>query len=795
MKKPEILSPGGDADSVKAAVAAGADAVYLGLKKFNARKRAENISESELKDLISIAHSGNTEIYITMNVLLLQNELDEALNTALRLYNSGADGLIVQDPGFALLLKKHIPEMKIHASTQMTTHNSFQLDLLDYLNFSQVNFSRELSLAELGKVCRNAHERKIKTEVFVHGAYCVSCSGLCYFSSITAGESANRGACVQLCRRKYRLTRNGDSVYLLNLKDNSAYSFAEDLIKAGVDVFKIEGRIKNFFYVHSVTESWRNTADLISNNTSLADEVIPEKMRQVFNRNFSAGYLEDKISADMFNETPFDQSMKYCGKVISYTADKNALVTDFDALTAGSKISIFTPERNFVCTAEIIASAQGGSCQIRIENVLMGKILKGQDVFLTGEADEINAVRNRIDALKPVNKELKVKVSGKPGGKLKAVYYFQGSEISVESSSVLSAAQKNPLTREMLLNQLGRLGGSGFYLSDADVSDLQDNLFLPVKELNLMRRNAIDSLTASEKSVNFIINGRTGRTALKKPAVLFSDKNDFSALKNIFNGPAFLETTAVSTINDFTEGLNPWIPAFITDDEFHCYTDLLQRLKPEFTVCDNSGIASWCRNNSLKWISGPELNSCNGYTFQAYSDSGACGGFFSSEISSVQMNDFFIPEKFNVFCRIYSPQLMMTSRQCFFLNSGQCRMNKIQKDADCLVNCRNNSEFFDEHGRKFFIEKSRGYINRIYGSEMLFIPEAAIDLQCDYYLIDLRKFDFTVNDPDFEIRVLSFFNDVIINGKINNNEYEAVKKYLGKISKGCYYKGFDSSSE
>ena len=221
-RKIELLAPGGDIDSIKAAILAGANAVYCGLNKFNARNRASNISFEDLQGIVRLAHKNSCEVFLTLNIIILDSEISALIKLLNRLVNTQIDGVIVQDIGMLYLLSQYFKGLIIHASTQLTTHNKGQIEFLSKLNAQRVNLSRELNINEIKTLTAVAHMNSVLTEVFVHGSYCISFSGICYMSSVHGGNSGNRGRCSQPCRDKYISTAEGND-YPLNLKDNSAY--------------------------------------------------------------------------------------------------------------------------------------------------------------------------------------------------------------------------------------------------------------------------------------------------------------------------------------------------------------------------------------------------------------------------------------------------------------------------------------------------------------------------------------------------------------------------------------------
>lgn len=303
----EILAPGGDLDSILAAIAAGADAVYCGLDRFNARNRATNISLDELNALLPIAHQHGCKIFLTLNIIFLEAEFAALVRLLNQLSQTSLDGVIVQDLGLAYLIKQHFPHLSLHASTQMNSLNIGQVDALSKLGFDRINLARELSAQEIKPLASYARDKGMDIEIFVHGSYCISFSGLCYASSVRNGASGNRGRCSQPCRDVYQKTDMGIS-HALNMKDNSAFMFTDTLKESGSYSFKIEGRIKGAHYVYHAVKTWRKKLEA-ENSTS---DMTP--LYQVFNRDFSAGYLQKNISQQMYIDNPRDYSADYLTK-------------------------------------------------------------------------------------------------------------------------------------------------------------------------------------------------------------------------------------------------------------------------------------------------------------------------------------------------------------------------------------------------------------------------------------------------------------------------------------------------
>lgn len=788
----EILSPGGDVNAVKAAILAGTNAVYLGLKKFNARKRAENITDQDLSELLNIAHSKNVKIFITMNILLTEKEIPEAIETAAELIGMGVNAIIVQDPGFAFLLNKYFPDLEIHASTQMTTHNSLQIDFLKEFDFFQLNFSRELSGEELKPLIKHSHLRDIKTEIFVHGAYCISCSGICYMSSVISAQPGNRGACLQPCRRQYGTTEDNLKEYFLSLKDNNALIHAEDLINAGADTLKIEGRIKNFNYVYQVTNAWRQQLDALQKKKNQSED-LQKKVEKVFNRDFSTGYYQSSISSKMLVDSPLDQSYEPIGEVEFYSANRKELTVNTNKqIAAGSRINIYTPENSFICGALVKKKIRNRVWQIEIENQLKGKILKDQIVLLLKDQSEADFIKQKIDALQPQKQKLDVKVSGNKKEHLKAVFTCNGKSIEVFSEAKLSAAEKSALTKESLQKQFGRLGNTFFELDNIDAKELSGELFIPVKELNNMRREAVEYFSPAKPEYEFVQPVTSKKKALKKIALLISDNTDTEFIPENFVGQIFLETSTATKAEKFKKNFLPWLPPFILEKDIPFYTNLLTQVNPEFVVSDNSGLGKWCSKNNFKWIAGPQLNCTNGSSFRAYkTNAKAAGAFYSSEINKTQINDIAVPDNFLTFYTVFGSLILMTTRQCLFQKPDLCQQGKTQTDDACQNGCINYTKYFDEKNIPFHILKSAGHQNRIFNDAALFLPDAVNQIDADYFLLDFRNFPFTNYSNIDKREILNFFSSLAEGKKLSREKEKEIKNILGRTTRGNYQRGFE----
>lgn len=345
----ELLAPGGDLEALKAAIAAGADAIYCGLDRFNARNRAANLTLDNLNGVLTLAHQHNCKIFLTLNVLILESEIPAIVRLLSQLNTTSIDGVIVQDLGLAYLLKHHFPELDVHASTQLNTHNEGQILFLNQLTASRVNLSRELNIDEIKHLAQFGREHDVMMEVFVHGSYCIGFSGICYISSARNGASGNRGRCSQPCREQYETTQTGHH-YPLNLKDNSAFGDLQALADAGVYSLKVEGRIKKSHYVYTVVDNWRQQIDRLCDGLELSDDTT--ELYTVFNRDFSNAFLQGNFGKAMYIDNPRDHAVKHFSNIYQCQSedevqqvkkklydDKTAIIENVAAKTQGFDIS------------------------------------------------------------------------------------------------------------------------------------------------------------------------------------------------------------------------------------------------------------------------------------------------------------------------------------------------------------------------------------------------------------------------------------------------------------------------
>lgn len=294
INRTEVLSPAGNKEMLTAAVRSGADAVYLGAKEFSARRNAENFDFDGLKEAVKYCRIRGVKVYLTLNTLIKDSELKAALRLAKTAYDLGVDGIITEDMGLAAAIHKYLPELPLHASTQMSVHTPAALEVLKKMGFCRVVAAREMSKTELEEFCKAAERLEMEVEVFVHGALCMSVSGQCLLSAFLGSRSGNRGLCAGPCRLPFAV--KGGTGYDLSLKDLSLLPYLRELERIGVCSFKIEGRMKRPEYVAAATAACRSALD-----NGFVPEKLENTLKNVFSRSgFTDGYFRDNLGRDMF---------------------------------------------------------------------------------------------------------------------------------------------------------------------------------------------------------------------------------------------------------------------------------------------------------------------------------------------------------------------------------------------------------------------------------------------------------------------------------------------------------------
>ena len=505
VKAPELLSPAGSLDAVRAAVANGADAVYLGASRFNARDEGAQLSLDELEVACQIAHGGGVRVYMTLNTLVKPAELTDCLTYLGECIDRGIDAAIVQDVGLVRLIQRVYPGFEMHGSTQMTVHDTSGARVMQQLGVERVVLARENTLSDIRAI--RAAVPELGLETFVHGALCISYSGQCFMSGMISERSANRGSCAQSCRKDYVLTdldskAELDRGYLISAKDLGAFDHLGEIAEAGIGCLKIEGRKKKPEYVATVTRGYREFLDRVERGEFTPptfEETRP--LVQIFSRGFTGGMYGGREGRDYITRTQPDNHGFELGVVLG-TEDGELIVEVNAPITVGDGLGFEPPEgghaesTGFAVSEVRIIRQRDGIWRLAIKG--RSRVPSGWKVFRTSDVQLLAKARASFAALATAGSlrhvRLDVRVFGAAGGPLKAVFIADGEESTQQSDAALVPASKRTLDETQLREQLGRLGDTPFVLGDVDCSGLADGLFLPISALNHLRQGATEDL-------------------------------------------------------------------------------------------------------------------------------------------------------------------------------------------------------------------------------------------------------------------------------------------------------------
>jgi len=520
IKLPELLAPAGDWECAKAAVENGADAIYFGLDKFNARMRSHNFTISDLPELIEFLHLRGVKGYVTLNTLIFTSELQEVEQYLKTMITAGVDAVIVQDVGICRLIRHLSSDFPIHGSTQMTITSAAGVNFAKSLGCQLVVLARECSIKEINKIQQQILDKNIPLplEIFVHGALCVAYSGQCLTSEALGGRSANRGECAQACRMPYDLIADekivdlGNRKYLLSPQDLSGIEVLPELVNCGVTSLKIEGRLKTPEYVANVTQVYRQALDKIAkpgnSQISATSHNITYKqdyknynkypLEMAFSRGLYTGWLRGINNQELVHANFGKKRGVYVGEV---TRIKNEQITlkIVAPIKAGDGV-VFDcghPELPEEGGRVYTVTQKGKEVVLTFgrDAINPRKIHIGDKIWKTSDPELDKAIRQTYTGENPhFTKPIHLELFGETGEKLIAIVRDEiGNIVKIESEILLVEAHTKPLTTEKLQEQFGRLGNTPFHLGTLE-NKIMGNVILPVSELNRMRRELVTRL-------------------------------------------------------------------------------------------------------------------------------------------------------------------------------------------------------------------------------------------------------------------------------------------------------------
>ena len=485
----EILSPAGNMECFKAAIMGGADAIYIGGKNFGARAFSPNFSDEEIISAIRLAHKYNIRVYVTVNTLIYEDEVEDFMKYIDFLHKNNVDAIIIQDIGMLDLVRKTYPNLEIHASTQMHIHNLEGAKLMEKLGVKRVVLARETPISLIKEIKENT---KLEIEIFGYGALCVSYSGQCLMSSLIGNRSGNRGSCVQCCRKPYDLVdknsnKYNKNKYLLSMKDLNTLDYIKELESIGIDSFKIEGRMKSKEYVYLVTKMANKAL------YSELSDIDKENLKLLFNREFTKGYLfNDK---NVINEYRPNHIGIRIGKI------KNGKILLEKEVNQGDGIRVIGKNDTGLILNYIYKNGK-----------LVNKGNKG-DIISVKFNDKVydnDIVVKTLDKrlIDSINKEINennrkvlidIEIEAKIDNKLKIKF----NNNIIESNFIIQKSINNPITKEELINRISKLGNTIYKVNNIN-SCIEENIFIPIKEINELKRKMVDILDSKEEKSNYL---------------------------------------------------------------------------------------------------------------------------------------------------------------------------------------------------------------------------------------------------------------------------------------------------
>lgn len=722
-KNIELLAPAGSWEALEAAVNAGADAVYMGGRAFGARAYASNFDKEEMAKAVYFAHMHRVRLYVTVNTLVDDSELGELADYLLFLNNVGVDGIIVQDLGVIRLARRIVPELPLHASTQMTITNSGGVDFAVAAGMERSVLARELSLKEIDAACKRGTE----IETFIHGALCVCYSGQCLMSSLIGGRSGNRGRCAQPCRLPYKLLNvKGEDMlsgkdagqYLLSPKDMNTLHILPQLIETGVVSYKIEGRMKRPEYVAVVVDAYRRAIDsYLAGNYHVPEEDFAN-IEQIFNRDFTTAYMVNRPGKEMMSDRRPNNRGVLVGRVAKLDKQRNKAVIKLEKelhlgdglefwVSVGGRVGTTVTE--MLRNGAVVESAASGE-QVTIDVPkgvrLNDRVFRTLDSRLMAYAGQFFGT----DAKKRISVD--VVVTAKLGQPMTVVMTDDEGNVGYgETDFIVEAARKRALDEAAVRKQMDRLGTTEYFLNSLKFIH-DENVMVPMSEMNEARRMACEALDAAR--LEAFAPSRTLVHGYKEQLTPNAHRHRWSAGKLtvhcdsvakvnvalqagaeriLFGGDCFNhQLPANSDYDRVTEMCRKAgrevafaTPRIIKEAQLTYFDKLFalwQELEPDLVYINNNGLWPLTQKYpQLKPVADMSLNIFNSQALQFWQENGAVSAVLSPELTMMQVEHLTSVSTLPLECIIQGRLEMMVSEYCVGgsflgdLHKGECRFN------------------------------------------------------------------------------------------------------------------------
>jgi putative protease len=829
-KKVELLAPAGSMEALTAAVENGADSVYLGGKLFSARQYANNFDEEQIEEAVKYCHLRNIKIYVTVNTLIKNNELKEVIDYVYKLHSYGVDAVIVQDLGLIYILRRILPEIEIHASTQMAVHNLSGAEFLYSQGIKRVVLAREAGIQDIKNI-KNFSD--IEMEVFVHGALCISFSGQCLMSSLIGGRSGNRGRCAQPCRLEYELTDlEGKKVYnknlgkyLLSPRDLNTIHYIPQLIKSGVKSLKFEGRMKRPEYVATVIRIYNDAINRYyknPDNFKVSNEEERE-LEQIFNRNFTPGHIMGVSGSMLMSYKRPNNRGVYLGRVKDNPRDNLALINIESNIAIGDGVEFWVTKGGrkgveidkILKDTKLVEKADSGS--LVYINSLPG-VKKGDRVFKTHDEKLISEAKKSYIMPSKSKISLQAKFYAVIGEPIKLMLKDDmGNEIEVLSDYIAERAINKKTTKELLWKQLGRLGNTSFVLKDLFFS-CNDNIMIPLSELNSLRREAVKKLEKSilQKYKTNIIDKKTFREKrdeiFKKStddketdkitlsvhvgdfesysAALKSNVDEIYLMCEPYKGKKLndeLIYTAVLKAKERGKKIILSLPRFILSKEEKHFFNLLEKIilyKPDGVLAGNLGVLEAVKKfaPSLKIYGDYWLNIFNNSTVQYLREIGLEKVTFSPELKLEEISKFNF--KYCSECIVHGSIPVMTTKYCAI---GAL----VNSNKECQEECtKNKFALRDKKNYLFPIETDKYCRMYLFNSRELCLLENINEILMTG--IKNLRLELIRESPQKTAKIIDMYSEVIAcPEKIDKYKNVINNLYPEGITKGHYFRGVE----
>ena len=775
--KYEILAPAGDMNALRAAVSAGANAVYLGYDEFSARAKAKNFNKKELEEAVKFAHLRNVKIYVTFNILIADFEIKRAMESIKMLHDIGVDALILQDIGIADRIRKDFPDFELHASTQMAVNNFYGAAFLKEMGFSRVVLARETPFFEVEKI----KELDIDIETFIHGALCVCYSGECLMSSMIGGKSGNRGECAQSCRRSYEIldfhkNKIARRLYYISPKDLNTLDDVAKVINAGGYSLKIEGRMKNPEYVYTLVSSYKKA---LEGKLKIEDK---ENTEQVFNRGFTKGFFNGDFGNNFISSDRPDNRGVEIGKVISISKNFAKVVFSVDVFEGdglefesnkgrfGFKVREFYKFGEEVNLVLHKMPTEGS----KINRTYSKKLYEKVD----DKIENYNFKRN-LDLDLNINIGENPKINGKT----------EGFETNYELDKKVEVAKKSGLSREKVLENISKTGDSIFEVRSVDLN-LDEGAFLPISAINEMRREVVKKLENKilEKSINRVLNPYNFVEGSNRAKIKSKD----SKIKVFFNKFEDLDKTNLSNIDEiiirakdlekFKKKYKREVSIYL--DKFYSYREL-ENLR-NYILKDKVVEGVWINNLSEYYIFKDDdvkinadigLNIFNSNSAEFFYNLGLNSITISPELNSRQIQEIVKNNSVDFNLISYGRVPVMTMKHCPYSVVKNC-----VDERDCPSCKYKNYLLRDEKNVDFEVLRQNTF-TEIFNSYPILLDE---------YVNRLKK-----NNVNLLILADEFTDEVInLYKNYNDKDFENIKKKIenkyGQVTKGHINRGIVS---